>query len=709
MFEQPEIQQVPVSVWFRGPELAFAIPEGDHDALDQVLQNCRFWNGGNALLIPVRRDGRTWPVVEQLLDVRPVEICLFHERVPETARSRVRARLGAYVGEWVGLYDRFDDRELHPLMLQPSWRGDGPKPSLLIPRFGNARLDRIARVAWGYVADDELPDYRRAFDFGEVDGTAAHIALLEGQLSGLSPIGQSVNLMRHFGAISIGRHLWVFGRASFGDLVEFWNYRSRMRDVDERPLVLGIAREMLREPEALAPLARWLETESIIEHTPDVGVVARGEDRELARKALTGAGFVEDKGDKVSRRMGSGRRAESLSFGFFQTFPGGPIQRGANTHDQLTLTAGRASYRIARPPRFGARGGNSIRVGIEGLPLAFPLTRPLAAAVVQNGYPSREGLTIHTNAWAGEGYLPIAIPDAYETLRLWAADSGRATPSQGGRYAQALLGRLNSLGDLALLASEHAVAILTALAPLSRLKLAQRVVAEAAKGGTQLDEVRLAELIKGDAGFLELQARTAAEIAGAAQVKKAELLRALAELVAAGFITRAAAVECPACGYKDVLALREQDERVTCRACHSEFPLPVTDPSGVERPTHYRLDGLMARAMDQDLLPVLLALNALRTGEPPLRAAWPGIEITGPGGTSEYDLIVSDGENVWVTECKSRASGLPRAQLDGLLAFCRRQRARPVLAALDGQFPADQREPVLKLHGKVLERRQLLG
>jgi hypothetical protein len=709
MFEQPEIQAATVSVWFRGPELAFAIPEGDLAALDQVLRSCRFWNGANSLIIPVRRDGRTWPVVEQLLEVRPVEICRFHERVPGRARERLRDRLGAYVGEWGPLHKGFDDRELHPLMLQPSWRGEAPKPSLLIPRFRSERLKRIAGVTWGYVADDDLPDYRRAFELGEVDGTAAHIALLDGQLSGFSPIGQSVHLMRHFGAISIGRQLWVFGRTRFGELVEFWNYRSRMRDVGERPLVLGIAQEMLREPEALRPLARWLETQAITEHTPDLGVVARGDDRQFARGALTAAGFVEDKGSKVSRRMGSGRRAKSLTFGFFQTFPAGPIQRGAQTHDQLTLTAGHVSYRIARPPGFGARGGNSIRVGIEGLPLAFPLTRALASAVVQNGYPSREGLTIHTTAWAGEGYLPLALPDAFETLRLWAGERGDVTASQAGRYAQALLGRLGSLGDLAMLASEHAIAILTALAPSSRLKLAQRVVAAATKTGVTLDEERLAELIKGEAGFLELQARTAGEIASAAGVKKTELLRTLDGLAAAGFVTRAAAVACPTCGYKNVFALREQDERIVCRACHSEFPLPVTDPSrAAERPTYYRLDGLMARAMDQDLLPVLLLLNALRDDQRPLRAAWPGIEIEGAGGTAEYDLIVSDGETVWVAECKAQASGLPYAQLDGLLAFCRVQQARPVLAALDGQFPAKQREMVLELQGKVLERSQLV-
>jgi hypothetical protein len=709
MFEQPEIQQATLSVWFRGPEVAFAIREGDLAALDAVLRTCRFWNGAGSLIVPVRADGRTWPVIEQLLEVRPVEVCLFHESVPERARERLRTGLAPHVADWSEFWDTFDDRELHPLMLQPSWRGEAPKPSLLIPRFHSARLDRIALATWGYVPDDELADYRQAFDLGEVEGGAAHIRLLEGQLTQLSPLGQSVKLMRHFGAVSAGRQLWVFGRATFGDLVEFWNYRSRMRDVDERPLLIGIARDALREPETLTPLARWLGTESYVEHTPDLGVVTHPEDRELARAALTGIGFEEATRADVSRRIGSTRRAESLTFGFYRTFPGGPIRRGANTHDQLTLTAGSASYRIARPADFIARGGNSIRVGIEGLPLAFPLTKALASAVVSNGYPSREGLTIHTNAWAGDGYLPIALPDGFETLRLWAADSGDAQLSQAGRYAQALLERLGALDALATLASESAVAILTALAPLSRKKLAQRVVAEAQdKVGIQLDEERLAEMLKEEALFLELRARTAADLVQPG-VKKGDILAPLEALVAAGFVTRGAAIECPICEYGDVLALSEQDERVVCRACHADFLLPVVDPSGrAERPPVYRLDGLMARAMDQDLLPVLLALNSTQTDQPLLRAAWPGVNVAGPNGQAEYDLIASDGENVWVAECKARAGVLPQAQLDGLLDFCRRHSALPVLAALDGAFAAEQRDAVLERGGRVLERAQLL-
>jgi hypothetical protein len=108
-------------------------------------------------------------------------------------------------------------------------------------------------------------------------------------------------------------------------------------------------------------------------------------------------------------------------------------------------------------------------------------------------------------------------------------------------------------------------------------------------------------------------------------------------------------------------------------------------------------------------LPVLLALNALRRDDRPLLAAWPGVDVVGPDGKSEYDLIASNGEGVWVAECKTSAGGLPSEQLDGLLSFCRRHGALPVLAALDGTFEPAQRAAVADLGGLVLERDALIA
>jgi hypothetical protein len=115
--------------------------------------------------------------------------------------------------------------------------------------------------------------------------------------------------------------------------------------------------------------------------------------------------------------------------------------------------------------------------------------------------------------------------------------------------------------------------------------------------------------------------------------------------------------------------------------------------------------------MDQDLLPVLLAVRALAAiGLPnPVRSIWPGLEFSRADSKMEIDAVLSDGETVWVCECKSQADGLPDAQLDGLLAFATASSARPAIASLSGTFPAPQASRVQQARGLVLDRDALVA
>ncbi len=324
-----------------------------------------------------------------------------------------------------------------------------------------------------------------------------------------------------------------------------------------------------------------------------------------------------------------------------------------------------------------------------------------------------EGLTINTNAWIGQGYLRLVLPDAWTALGSWAAARGETVKlSPPGSYGQALLDRLGNLEALAVLANEQALAILNALAPTSRPKLAQRLVKEARKQtGIVLDETLLADLLTKEAHFLEQRARSANEIAGEAKLPKGKLLPALGALVETGFVVRGASVRCSRCKIGEVLLLDEQSERVRCRACGNSYLLPVLEEGDtIERPVVYMLDGLMARAMDQDLLPVLLTLRACFPSDlSTVRAAWLGLEFTSSSGSqTEHDLLVSDGSAVSVAECKATAS-ITDEQLHSLLEFAADHEARPILSALAGGFTSEQRQAVVDRGGSVFERVQLMA
>lgn len=710
MFESPASHQVGLSFYYRGPEWAIAVRQGDMDALTWALERCsRFWNGANTLIVPVRSDGRTWPVVSDLLDVRPVERCFVHESVADSAQSRLAKRLGrARVAQWSTAWDDFDEWEVHPLRLQPPANDPLSRRSLRIPRFDTERLRRISLAAWGHLPDEHHPAYRDYFDVGVVAAPLpAHAAMLGGQLHGVSPLEQSVSLIKTYGRLPLGRSLFVFDKGSFSELVEFWNLRSRSRDIGNRPLLFGVAREALADPETLTALPRFLQADNLYAQKPDLGLMTG--DQAGASQALESLGFEADTRNPVARIVGSGRGRGPLSFGFFGPAFRGPFKRGVLLRDQITIIAGKASFRPPRPEALPT-DASQVRLAIDGLPLPLPLTDSTATGILAGAFRSTEGLTVSANAWIGQDYLQLELPDAWDALGGWADAWGETvTLSPPGSYGQALLDRLGDLGRLQALANEHSVAILSALTPISRRKLAQRVVAEAKKQtGVRLSEESLAELLAKQAHFLDLKARSASEIAGAAGVSKSKLLAALEGLVEAGFVARGAEVHCPRCRIGAVLLLHEQRERVRCHACRNEYLLPVLEEGKqVERPVVYRLDGLMARAMDQDLLPVLLTLRALLPDPSTIRAAWSGLEFSSSGGLVEHDLLASDGSTVWVAECKATAS-ISSKQLRGLLDFADSHDAHPVLGALNGSFGDSQRQAVLEAGGSVFERAQLL-
>lgn len=710
MLEPPVSYQAPVSLWYRGPEFAFAVPEGDLEALIWVLKRLNYWNGANCLIIPIRKDGRTWPGILDLLDAHPVEVCWVHESVSGEAADRARTKLGDGIRQWSDLHEGFDDYELHPLHLQ-SPPGTIPAPELREPVFESKRLQRIGLAVWGCIPDAQRSDYEERFAIGQAMGSDAHIAMLEGQLDQSSPVEQSIKLIENYGPISLGRSVYVFDRGSFGELVEFWNLRSRARDVGGKALFYGIAKESLVRPESLLPLRRKIRDDNWMVQTPDIGLCNIG-DKEKARAALEEIGFEKLQETGLSRSIGRGRSSKSLSFGFFGPSIRGPFKRGAVVSDQLTVTEGGGRFRPSRPPEF-PRTGQYIRFIVENLPLAMPPNDFGAGKVISNAITSREGLLLKTHDWIGDGYLEFSIPDAWQALVDWAADRGaEAALSSDGRYGLALLERLESLEDIRVLADGTAISVLEALAPVSRKKLAQRLVAEAKeKADEELSEAQLVELLAKQAMFLELRARSAEEISSAAKVSKQAVLAPLAELVSGGFVSRGAAVRCPTCGHKDVITLDEQDERLRCRACRARFLLPVLDSSKErERPPVYRLDGLMAWVMDQDLLPVMLCLRSLlgRSGKP--KGVWPGVRFKGPGDRDcEYDLVLSNGATVWVAECKLRASGLSDLELDRLIEFCRRFDSVPVIAAPNGGFAASQRSSIEAVGGLALEADDLLA
>lgn len=668
-----------------------------------------FWNGINSLIVPVNRRGQFPPSLASHLEARGIEQLFVHQRLSDTSM----AKLGGQFRSVARMWDRLGERELHPLHL---FDASSARQGMMIePKLPNrARMRRLKLACWGEIPEEDRSHWKRVFSM-HLDDTVgpSFTTFLNEQATGRTPLFVGCRYMGAFNQTrpTWERHLWIFGGATFNELVTFWNYRARMAGWDGRPHMLGLPREALATPTQLAPLLDWIAPRDDEWVKPDIIVsVPPGEELD-ARAAFEELGLIEYNGNII--RHGFGTQDDGRQRPEFQLagpMISGAMQRGTTAWTLATFTGGKVSLDLPVPDRFRVSRSRLVRIELHNLPLPLPANDRLAQAILPAARATLDGVGFSVYAGTGPWAFDLSIPSGWDALRLWGEglqfDIARSQP---GRYGEALLARLGGLKGLQVLASEQSLAVLGQLTPQSAKKLAQHLVGIAGSGG--LDENHILQLIRTEPLWMELHARTLAEMRSKINVTKRELLSALAKLTCAGFIRRGRALRCPVCNYGDWLALGEIDERVRCRACGTEYPLAVADPGATrEAETYYRLDGLMARCMDQDLLPVLLALRHTQRLDPTIeiQQAWPGLLFTRDGREVEIDLLVSTGQRVHIFECKLTADRLSVGEAKRLVETAVALKAIPTAAGLTGEFGQTVRKIITDAGGACLERRHLL-
>jgi hypothetical protein len=434
--------------------------------------------------------------------------------------------------------------------------------------------------------------------------------------------------------------------------------------------------------------------------------------------ALDDAGFREVAPGQKYTSFSQGSvpiERQPLEYGSFSDFIG-DFHRGVLFDTVVALGEGENLIRFTPPSEFRSRFQQIVTFDLLNLPLAFPLNDAAARRIHPNAHVGIHGWTLPISNGGQPFDLPIRLPSPADALEDYLSPHQlRGELSQAGRYAQALLRRLGDLDRLGALASDAAIAIIDALTPQSAKKLAQHIRREvlAREGGAAtLTDEALEEILSRQELFLELPAKTLNELASSASMPKRGLAPALAQLVSAGLVVRGVSLRCPHCNYPDFFLLRELDEELTCRGCRLVFDLPVVDRGKRdEQPLHYRLDGLMAQAMDQDLAPALLLVHRLAASSP--RALyWPGLDLFRGGSrdsVAELDLLLANGGQVLVGECKRRADALTTEEVKRRAALSDELGARSVFAALDGRFAPEVRQAVADAAGHLLDRQRLFG
>jgi hypothetical protein len=523
----------------RGPEWAFVLPQGDLDALDDVMRRCAtVWNGAGCLLIGADSTGRVrdW---SHLLEVRPVDDVWLHPALGDRAQAGARRRFP----QAQPMYEGFDDDEVHVLRLLPESSAARRPPELLIPRAPNARLRRITRALWGEIPDEDMPHWLRRFETSTAAGDAYIPALLAGQTSAgraTSPLALGQRQM-NIGLGSVAwPTVWVLPkRPGFDALVTFWNVRARTNAGVPGMPVVGIPHEALDHPEDLRPLRTWAEM-SAGSRRPDLMVAAAGDLFDRVESALAVAGFDRDRSGRRSHVFGSTQQRVRPSYSYGPPGIHGSFVRGASGSTLVTFTEGRTSVSLPQPGDLNIRSGHVVRLVFRDLPLPLPLTDPMARIVHEHA-TARDGVLLRVGSF-GEWNLDLRLPDRGEALTSWAAGLGLTErQTQDGRYAESLLERLGHLDRLDALAAEVPIRILQRLTPTSRPKLAQRVAAEL-RPEHDVDEGLLAQRLRDAELFLELPSRPATDLTGNG-ARLPDVLSAIGSLVEAGYVVRGVACD----------------------------------------------------------------------------------------------------------------------------------------------------------------------
>lgn len=696
---------------FRGPELGFAIPWGDFAALEEVAAlACDFWNGANSLVIAVG-DGGELPDLDVLLEICDIERVYVHDNVDGTGRVALDKRFGnRLTSPWAYRLDR----EQHPLNLQPSFGAGGmasPPPVLPLPIYDNELLQRLTRIAFGRIKEEDRGAYETAFRLESCVGPSAHFALVDGQVSGLAPLAQSTKLIYAYEQISPldVRQLLVLDSNDFQGLINFWNLRARTAR-DGGASVVAVPVQALAASDQLASLRDWTSGPGTVK--PDVFVLTGHDERDAAASALEAVGYTAAPSGVAEFTVYIGHvpsDREAAEYSLTDRFRlGGHMHRGAPADQLVSLEKGQKNtVRLETRHVMTANAGGTVTLDLVSWPLPFRPTEVTARRVHRDASVHDGMVCLRTVAMNNPYLFDLVLPGDDDALTDFLAVRGlEQEPSPAGRYAQALVRRLGGPQRLESLANGLALKVLTPLTPPSRKKLVQRLekmLNETYGAGNAPSHEEILEATRAHMIALELPHPELQGLASAAGADEPTVLDTLEPLVETGFVLRGRTERCPECGYEAFHSLNEIAEQLTCHACQLQFLLPVkcsTDRGSQEPPLTYQLDPLMARAMDQDLLPVLLTLRYLSTpqGSSISGAFWPGLEIFEPGQREETkrdcDILLAQNGRVTVCECKKTAWNLSAKQAGQVTELAERLDADVVFAAVEGDFPPEVVEEV---------------
>ncbi len=675
---------------------AYFIREDDVSSLAHVMKYaCTQWGGVRNLIIPLRPDRSMASIFEHILKIhepdRFVEYVSADPGSSADDHNRIERLLaGFWPQRKIALEkgDRFehDDPAVHTLNAIPEERlrseellvykfvGVDPDDPMMLAMFGRiypgqeddyAGLLRLAVPTVGYSA----PDFWRAQAAKSIFSSPLNLT------------GYGIGPYEVVGP-SVSNHFDVVLASSPSSIALYWDFRAIRDSTDSagdtlrRTLLLPAS--LVSDPQALERMTEFIRSALPYPNTSTnlhirfacwetgswetlegaLGKV-RGLRRFTAKKITTRRRWSDSNPRQLEDLTGVELTYSPASPDFPRSYKEGI---GVDTARRATLQVGRNELLFEPPPGYGNRLGQAVAVDLEcDVWQRYPRDAAAAASIKSGSWSSQYGITFAADLGNQATYLDLQLPGEWEVLRSWFARRGfDVRESQPSKYASALVRLLGSLSQVDAIASKPAYLLLDSLALKSTKKLAQRIVSVLQERGVSVSADLSADIqpLLTDMEIVpELQRvpRTYRQLCSNALLgpHRRELLGILGRLSEIQLVRRGFYLTCPNCGIPSWYPLEVVRETITCLGCSHSFALPVEKPTGNEIQWEYTLNTLVNRAVEQDVLPVLLAIRYLAKGKS-VSSVVPGLELLQDGNVKvELDFTFISDHEISSGECKA--------------------------------------------------------
>lgn len=273
-------------------------------------------------------------------------------------------------------------------------------------------------------------------------------------------------------------------------------------------------------------------------------------------------------------------------------------------------------------------------------------------------YPSSIGGPI-----ASTQRISFSLPRTWEMYQAYFRSLGyEVGPSDKLTYATGLLNLAGGLEQAAIFRSRTAYVLLDELAMRASQKLAREIIRlipnEVLPSLTE-EELRGTIAASNLVPRFQRNPKSLGELKSLlSRTQKAECLDVVSELVRIKAVQRGWTLLCPHCRVSQWYGLGALNERIICLGCLESFdvPLKAAEQADMDRPIQYALNPLTDRAMDQDILPVIIALLALRTVHESMAHIVPGMvfkEIGSSETRGDFDFLYVCHQLLYGGECKN--------------------------------------------------------